>query len=315
MSIWRQPRRREEHKKLSAELEAKIAPLQKQIAAIDAPYRKRIARDKRERLEPKYREALETPAEKRTREQKKLAADAGPLLKVTWDEIVAALSPADRDRRAALREQLHALEARMPPPPAAAWAIKNDQPAETFVLKRGDPKRKATSVRPAFPRVLTTDPGTPRSRLELAKWIASKENPLTARVIVNRLWQHHFGKGIVATPNDFGMRGERPTHPELLDWLASELVSPSPPTAVGACAGTLEPQAHPPPHRHQRHLQAVGHDFARGEGRPGQQTALAAEPAAARSGGDPGFHSGHRRHTQPASGWCLSAGAAGARGI
>src|SRR5262249_42418858 len=59
----------------------------------------------------------------------------------------------------------------------------------------------------------------------LAAWIASKENRLTARVLVNRLWQHHFGRGIVATGSDFGMRGERPTHPELLDWLATEFVS------------------------------------------------------------------------------------------
>src|SRR5262249_19617206 len=63
-----------------------------------------------------------------------------------------------------------------------------------------------------------------KGRTALADWIASPENPLAARVMVNRLWQHHFGRGLVATPGDFGTRGQAPTHPELLDWLAGEVV-------------------------------------------------------------------------------------------
>jgi hypothetical protein len=214
---------REAFKKETAAINAKTEPIKKKIAAIDAPYRDKIAKSKRANLEPKYREVLAIPAAKRNAEQKKLAAETGPLLKVSWDEIIAALSPEDRDRRAALRQQLHDLESEMPPPTAAAWAIHTEKAAETFVLKRGDPHRKLISVTPAFPRIIAGGE-KPKTRLELAKWIVSPDNPLTARVIVNRLWLHHFGRGIVGTPNDFGTRGERPTHPELLDWLACELV-------------------------------------------------------------------------------------------
>jgi hypothetical protein len=89
-------------------------------------------------------------------------------------------------------------------------------------------------VEPSFPRIL--DPRPPRlsppqakthstgRRLTLANWIASSDNPATARVMVNRIWQHHFGRGIVRSPNNFGYLGDRPTHPELLDWLAAEFV-------------------------------------------------------------------------------------------
>src|SRR5262249_43509574 len=98
----------------------------------------------------------------------------------------------------------------------------------TYLLKRGDPKNRGGRVEPGFPRVLLPpdrDGKTPGDRLALARWLTEPDNPLTARVIVNRLWQHHFRRPIVATPNDFGTRGQGPTHPELLDWLATELVA------------------------------------------------------------------------------------------
>jgi hypothetical protein len=89
-------------------------------------------------------------------------------------------------------------------------------------------------VEPGFPVIFgageptlpTPPPGarTTGRRLALANWIASPDNPLTARVLANRLWQYHFGRGIVRSPNNFGLQGDRPTHPELLDWLAAELV-------------------------------------------------------------------------------------------
>jgi hypothetical protein len=106
---------------------------------------------------------------------------------------------------------------------------------ETFVLLRGNPHVKGPKVEPAFPQVLSSsapviptpppDARTAGRRRVLADWIASPDNPLTARVMVNRVWQYHFGRGLVRSPNNFGFQGDKPTHPELLDWLAAEFVN------------------------------------------------------------------------------------------
>ncbi len=105
-------------------------------------------------------------------------------------------------------------------------------PPETFLLKRGNPQSPGDKVVPAFqsviggglPTIPQPAPGAKTSgrRLALANWIASPDNRLTARVMVNRLWQHHFGRGIVRSPNNVGLLGDSPTHPELLDWLAAK---------------------------------------------------------------------------------------------
>ena len=98
--------------------------------------------------------------------------------------------------------------------------------AQVFI--RGDHKRLGKTVPRGFPKVLTGEREEQitegSGRLQLADWLARPDNPLTARVMVNRIWQHHFGEGLVRTPNDFGERGERPTHPELLDYLAARFV-------------------------------------------------------------------------------------------
>ncbi len=109
------------------------------------------------------------------------------------------------------------------------------QVADTHVLLRGNPHVEGELVQPNFPGILSqgaavvppanSDAKSPGRRLVLANWLASTENPMTARVMMNRIWQYHFGRGIVRTSNDFGTMGEPPTHPELLDWLASEFVA------------------------------------------------------------------------------------------
>jgi len=109
------------------------------------------------------------------------------------------------------------------------WAGTFTQPGKTHRLYRGEPMQKREVVAPDALSVLGTlglpvDTPEQQRRVQLAGWIASPQNPLTARVLVNRLWHYIFGHGIVDTPSDFGANGSRPTHPELLDWLADEFV-------------------------------------------------------------------------------------------
>jgi len=114
--------------------------------------------------------------------------------------------------------------------------LENDaEPPPSFVMKKGDFRSPGELVDPAFVRVVnpmgmtvpqsSDNSKTSGRRMALSDWLTHPEHPLTARVIVNRLWQHHFGSPIVGTPNDFGILGDRPTHPGLLDWLAGELIS------------------------------------------------------------------------------------------
>jgi mono/diheme cytochrome c family protein len=120
------------------------------------------------------------------------------------------------------------LYARAPEFPENAYAVSEGRPQQAQIQRHGDPTDLGEEVPRGFLQVLggsSLPAGTQGSgRLELANWIASKDNPLTARVIVNRLWQGHFGRGIVATPNNFGIRGVAPSNQVLLDYLATELV-------------------------------------------------------------------------------------------
>jgi hypothetical protein len=206
-------------------LQSKLAPLRSQVAAIETPYRKKLREIKLAKLEPHFRAALAMDPSKRSPQQEKFAGQAQTLIKVTWDEVLAALPSAERQRRAELRRQIHEQTTRFPPPPPRAWTLAEGKgPLAAHVLRRGNIHRRGPRVEPGFPEVFAATKPEPNSRVGLASWLTRRDHPLTARVIVNRLWQHHFGHGLVRTPNDFGLRGDRPSHPELLDWLAVELI-------------------------------------------------------------------------------------------
>lgn len=142
------------------------------------------------------------------------------------------IKTAEGDRRMKLTLRAEDLEEQLPPALPTVPATHNDFEKRTaiHVLKRGVWEHKAEAVGPRPPGILVPEelpelaPDTANPRTELAKWLTDKRNPLVARVMVNRLWQQHFGMGLVKTVNDFGTRGDPPSHPELLDWLAATLM-------------------------------------------------------------------------------------------
>jgi hypothetical protein len=136
-------------------------------------------------------------------------------------------------RRAELAARISELEQQLPGKgiPAKQMVMQDQsQPPETFLLTRGDfltPDRDRGALQPGVPRSLLSGRNSAddlTSRLDLARWLVSRDNPLTARVAVNRIWAKYFGRGLVETENDFGYQGTPPTHPELLDWLAAEFM-------------------------------------------------------------------------------------------
>jgi hypothetical protein len=209
----------------------RLAPINDALKTLAKPYEGRIREERRAKLDPKAIEALNIPKDKQTAEQKRLASDAEAQIKPAWDEVVAIMPPDARAEREKLRERLHEIEATAPDPLAAAYSFVNTGEAvpQGFVLRLGDPHNRIDPVAPAVPFVLRAGYQIPEGpagrRSAFANWLASRDNPLTARVMVNRIWQFRMGAGLVRTPNDFGTMGDKPDSRALLDWLAAEFVA------------------------------------------------------------------------------------------
>ena len=217
-------------------IDALQAPWKDQIKQLEQPYRDKMLADKKAKLPDYIQLALRTPPEKRTEGQKLNATQVEKTLGIDPMELTAALSPQDREQRQQLLAKVKELDEQRPKPFAAAMSVTEsgrEAPPSHFLF-RGSPGQKGSVMRPGILSVASTtdwnfaeppaDGSSSWRRRGFAEWVASPENPLTARVMVNRIWQHHFGEGLVRTPNNFGKMGERPTHPELLDWLATEFV-------------------------------------------------------------------------------------------
>ena len=213
---------------------------QQQLAALREGYRNRLRDQKLQSLpesaRPAVQAAWKVEAKKRSTEQKQLLATHEKSLAVTDAQIDAALNAADRatqkDLRAQIQDAGKVLGSLKLEKVQALWDVG---PAPRIrLLHRGDVDFAGPEVSPGFLSVLSA-PGrsdavpspdaageTSGLRLAFAEWLTAADHPLTTRVIVNRLWQHHFGLGLVATPDNFGTTGSPPSHPQLLDWLAVE---------------------------------------------------------------------------------------------
>ncbi len=225
-------------RKVAAEVEAEAATiekvrLKKQAELIEATFERELAKLPPE-MRDKARAARDTPAAKRTAEQKKLMQE-NPSLNVSagslylYDSKAAAVLKKMADEAAEVRKKKPVEQF-----VRALAEAPTKKPPTTFLFHRGDPDQPKEVVAPGTLAVLertfpmeapsASASGTTGRRLAFAKWLTDAKNPLTARVLVNRIWMHHFGRGLVGTPGDLGFLGERPTHPELLDWLAAEFI-------------------------------------------------------------------------------------------
>jgi mono/diheme cytochrome c family protein len=224
----------------NAPIEAEIKRLEASLEARSKPLRDRLLEERLAALPSSVRDDLRgvvaTPEEKRSELQKYLAEKFQDTLKITPEELgkhFEDFKPEFEKSQKAIAEQKGKLR---PKPLIRALFDMGGEPSVAYLLRRGDAQTPGEPVRPGVPSVIrtglapykitapTANLESSGRRLALARWLVQPNHPLTARVMVNRIWMNHFGRGLVASPANFGRNGLSPSHPELLDWLATEFV-------------------------------------------------------------------------------------------
>ena len=227
----------EEH---NAPFKRKIAELERQLEQKARPLRKQILEEKMAALPESLRQDLEDASqaepEERTPVQKYLLDKFAQTLQVTQADLLQRFkdfAEASKEIEEQIKDEKKKLKDK---PKIRALFDMGGRPTPTRILGRGEYTNPGDQVLPGVPAVLNGEltpyrvekpdwsTETTGRRLALAKWLTQPNHPLTARVMVNRIWQHHFGVGLVSTPGNFGSTGARPSHPKLLDWLAREFV-------------------------------------------------------------------------------------------
>jgi hypothetical protein len=214
-----------------AERDRLITKNQKQIDSLRNSFRNDYLKSGRSELSPEVIAAFRSDPGKQTSEQKNLVEQNAKQLDA---ELSAALPQETQQTIASIEKAIEQLRRQTSDLPRGYFLHEpTPQAPATHLLLRGRAGSPGPVVQPGVPTVLVStqpkfpgsDQFTSRRRLSLAMWIVNLQNPLTARVIVNRVWQYHFGQGLVNTPSDFGVLGTEPVHPELLDWLADWFVN------------------------------------------------------------------------------------------
>ena len=211
--------------------EDRTAELRQALAAVEAPYREKLKDQAINRFPEEIQAMVRKPAQDQSPYELQIAYLVGRQVEAEYDGLEAAMKAEDKERALALKRQIDAFKHQRPQPlPVAMGVCDVGSTAPPTAL----PKRPSETIAPGLPSIIDDQPAqiapldcVPNStgrRAALAKWLTEPSNPLTTRVIVNRIWQSYFGRGLAANPSDFGRLGEAPSHPELLDWLTSEFV-------------------------------------------------------------------------------------------
>jgi hypothetical protein len=227
----------------NAEVDKQLEVARKALAELRGPHEARLAEARLaglpEVIRADVKAAVETAAGKRNEVQKYLAEKFAAALKVTPEQVAAEMSDAQRAAAKQFESQIASTEARRIKWGKIQALYDVGPPPETYLLVRGSELAPGTPVQPGFLRVLCRTEagavaevgvpveGTSGRRSALARWLTAPDSPasaLVARVMVNRVWQQLFGRGIVPTADNFGAQGQAPTHPELLEWLGRQLV-------------------------------------------------------------------------------------------
>ena len=210
--------------------EQKTAELRQQIAVIEDPARAKAEREAIKMFPEEVQAMMLKAPSARTPYEEQIHELAFRQVEYQWDHLLTHVKGDEKDKLIKLQKQLSAFDAEKPPAPLTVLAAADVGPAAppTIIPKRenlGDIAPGFLTILQEAPASVSALPGSTGRRSALAKWLAQPENPLTARVIVNRVWQYHFGQGLAVNASDLGKLGGPPSHPELLDWLVRRFVA------------------------------------------------------------------------------------------